>query len=284
MNLPATLLFVSFAFQTSGVPAKYLATAPAKDKVLAKVNGAPITAGDVEDFLWQWRGQEATSDLIGMKVMMAAAAKAKVTVTDKEIEDAMQTQIANLTPQVTKGLSPDDFMLSMGFTRSRSWIRIKTELLLNKLAALDFKPAQYIKVSTIVIKPEGPTTAALSNAAKKADLFYDKLIKGESWESVLQLSSTIQGVIDSKGSVGWRTIDAFPQEVRSEFNQVKVGGYTKPVQTQNGFQIFRIDMFGKDAKEADLKEAVDIHVLSNRPATLQKVQSENKVERFPQNS
>jgi len=284
MNLPAAILFISFAVQTSGVPAKYLATAPGKEKVLAKVNGLPITAGEVEDFLWQWRGQEATADLITLRVMQAAAAKAKISVTDQEIEDTMQAQIANLTPGVTGGLSPEDYMLNMGFTKSRSWIRIKSELLLNKLAALDFKATDYIKVSTIIVKPESVSSASLSNAAKKADLFYDKLIKGESWDSVLQLSTTVQAQIDAKGIVGWRKIDAFPQEVRNEFAQAKVGGYTKPVQTQNGFQIFRIDMFGKDAKGADLKEAIDIHALSNRATVLRKIQSENKVERFSQNS
>lgn len=283
MNLSAICIFVAFTLQNADIPSKYLTPAPAKDKVLAKVDGVEIKAGDVESLLWEWRGQEVVADLVSYQMMKNAASKAKVSVADKEVDDALEQQLAAITPQMTGGKPRDQYLLDQGFTKSRLWMRLKTELLLNKIAALDFKPDEYIKISTIIVKAESTSTASATAAAKKADLFYDKLIKGASWESVLQLSTTDVRTLDANGLVGWRKIEAFPEEVRLEMAKSKAGGYTKPALTANGFQIFRIEMYGRDAKGKDLQDAIDIHVASVRASVLQKIRSESKVERITQN-
>jgi len=285
MNLSSILILVTFALQGSGdVPAKYNPHAPAKDKVLAKVNGKEIKAEDVEDLLWQWRGQEALADLTSYQMMKDAATKRNVSVTDDEVEKAMTAQLAQVAQGMPAGANLDDYILSQGFTKSRFWMRLKTQLLLDKMAAVDFKATDYVKISSMVVKPESITSASLQNAAKKADLFYDKLIKGAKWEDVLNLSTTDTNVLDAKGLLGWRRIDAFPEVVRNELLTLKPGGYTKPAQMPSGFQIFRLEMFGKDAKGKDLDDAIAIHAVSNRAKVLEKIRSESKVERIPQNS
>jgi hypothetical protein len=63
----------------------------------------------------------------------------------------------------------------------------------------------------------------------------------------------------------------FPQSTQLEFKQIKVGGYTKPVLTQYGFQVFRLDMLGKDAKALELDKLKDDYVMANQQAFLNKL-------------
>jgi foldase protein PrsA len=278
------LIAVASFISQADVPAKYIKPAPKPTEVVAKVDGVEIKASDVQDLLWQWRGQEALADLISYQVIKNAAAKEKVSVTDPEVQTALDEQLAQFTPQALQGKTLDQYLMEQGFTVSRLWIRIKTELLLNKIAAKDFKPVEYVKVSTIVIRPENTSTKALTDAAKKADLFYEMLTKGDSWDKVLNLSTTDPRTLGSKGLVGWRRVDAFPSLIQEEFKTLKTGGFSKPTQTANGFQIFRIDMQGKDAKGKELSDAEAIHINSNKNEVATKIRSTSKIEKFPQNS
>ena len=281
----STIFVVAALFAQKGeIPDKYLLPAPASDKVVARVDGVSIKASEVEALLWEWRGQEALADLISFRMMKNAAEKMKITVSDVDVQKELDTQISQISPAATGGKPVDVYLLEQGFTKSRLWLRIKTELLLNKMASKDFAAADYVKVSTIVVRPESTSTAAMAAAAKKADVFYDMLNKGESWDKVLRLSTIDERTVESKGLVGWRRIEAFPFEIQQEFLKAKAGGFTKPKQTNNGFQIFRLEMLGKDAKDQDLADAETIHIQSTKPTIASKIRTESKVERFLQNS
>lgn len=280
MLVSAILAIGGFLVQAD-IPAKYLTPAPKPEQVVAKVDGVEIKAADVADLLWQWRSQEAVADLISYQVIKNAAAKEQVSVTDAEVQKALDEQLAQITPQVLQGKPLDQYLLEQGFTSSRLWLRLKTELLLNKITLKDFKPADYVKVSTIVVRPVSTSTGALTDAAKKADAYYEMLGKGEVWEKVLSYSTTDQRTLDSKGLVGWRLFTAFPQLVQDEMKSLKAGAITKPVQTTNGFQIFRIEMFGKDAKEGELADAETAHIGANKNAVANKIRSAAKIERMP---
>ncbi len=280
MLVSAILAIGGFLVQAD-IPAKYLTPVPKSTQVVAKVDGVEIKASEVADLLWQWRSQEAVADLISYQVIKNAAVKEQVSVTDAEVQKALDEQLAQFTPQVLQGKSLDQYLLEQGFTSSRLWLRLKTELLLNKITLKDFKPADYVKVSTIVVRPESTSTAALTDAAKKADAYYEMLGKGEAWEKVLTYSTTDQRTLDSKGLVGWRLFTAFPQLVQDEMKTLKAGGITKPVQTNNGFQIFRIEMFGKDAKDGELTDAETAHIGANKNAVANRIRSAAKIERMP---
>lgn len=282
MFLSLCLSIAAFSAQID-VPAKYLTPAPTANKVVAKVDGVDIKASDVEALLWQWRGQEATVDLISYQVIKNASVKEQVAIDDTEVQKALDAQLAQLTPDILQGKTVDEYLLTQGFTKSRLWIRIKTELLLNKIAAKDFKAEDYVKISTVMIKPENTSTKALTDAAKKMDVFYDMLKKGDEWEKVLSLSTSDQSTLAAKGLVGWRRVDALPAMVRQELATLKNGDVTKPVQTQNGFQIFRIEMLGKDAKGEDLLSAEGIHIASNKNAVAKRIHSAAKIEKLSQN-
>jgi parvulin-like peptidyl-prolyl isomerase len=280
MVLSAALAVASFLVQAD-IPAKYLTPAPKPAQVVAKVDGVEIKASDVSDLLWQWRSQEALADLISYQVIKNAAQKENVAVADAEVQKEVDLQLGQFTPQILQGKTVEQYLLDQGFTPSRIWLRVKTELLLNEIAAKDFKATEYVKVSTIVVRPESTSTKALTDAAKKADLFYDMLAKGDAWEKVLNLSTTDMRTQETKGLVGWRKLDAFPTMVQDEMKAGKTGNITKPVQTANGFQIFRVEVYGKDAKDRDLEEAKLTHVAAVKSAVANRIRSEAKIERFP---
>lgn len=283
MLLSAIFVIGGFLAQ-SDIPAKYITAAPKPNQVVAKVDGVEIKASDVTDLLWQWRSQETLADIISYQVIKNASVKEQVTVTDAEVQKSVDEQMAQFTPEVLQGKPLDLYLQEQGFTMSRMWLRIKTELLLNKIALKNFKPVEYIKVSTIVVRAVSTSTAALTDAAKKADSYYEMLTKGEPWDKVLSYTTADQRTLDSKGLVGWRLISAFPQIVQDEMKTLSSGKYTKPVQTSNGFQIFRIDALGKDAKGQDLAEAETTHINSNKNAIATKIRAASKIDRFPQNS
>jgi foldase protein PrsA len=262
------------------IPKKYLLPAPTADKVVAKVNGVEIKASDVEDLLWQWRGQEATNDLINYLLIKQEAQKRGVTVTEKEVEDAIDVQLSQLASQLNPGQTPEQFLEQQGVkSRSRLFLRIRTELLLNKMAVADLKQEQYVKVSTIVVRPEAQDTKAIAAAAKKADDLYSKLQKGGTWESALNATTQDPQVQSTKGLLGWRALDAFPEPARTELGKFKIGQFTKPVQTANGFQIFRVDGRGVDAKGKELDELKAVYTQVGRQQILTKLRSEAKIER-----
>ncbi len=282
MLLSAIFAIGGFLLQAD-VPAKYAKPAPKPTQVVAKVDGVDIKASDVSDLLWEWRSQETLADIISYQVIKNAAVKQQVTTTDAEVQKFLDEQIAQLTPTLPAGKTVDQYLMEQGFTMSRMWLRVKTEVLLNKIALKDLKPLEYVKVSTIVVRPVSTSTTALTEAAKKADSFYEMLSKGEKWETVLGYSTSDPSTLESKGLVGWRLLSAFPELVQEEFKAQKLGAMTKPVQTNNGFQIFRIDGFGKDAKGKDLTDLENTHINSRKTTIANKIRSESKIERFSQN-
>ena len=161
----------------------------------------------------------------------------------------------------------------------RSFLRVKTEILLRKLILVNFKQEEYVKISTIVIKAASASTADVKVALEKADKTYGRLTGGEKWEDVLLSVTDDARARASLGQVGWRPITLFPESTRKELS-AKKGGITKPAQTQNGIQIFRIDATGKDATAAELLELQESYVGGQRQQFMAKLRADAKVEKF----
>jgi parvulin-like peptidyl-prolyl isomerase len=282
MNL-YTLALTLALLQSQGIgdiPKQYLTASPPFDKVVARVNGKDIKASDVNDLLWQWRGSEATTDLISYVLIKTEAQKQQVDVSDKEVDEMLQKQIAQITPQIPQGRTVDDVLMDQGFPRSRLYLRIRTGMLADRLVLKGMDPAKFVKFSTIIVQPESAATTAISTAAKKADDLYARLKKGDDWDAVLNSATQNPNAIKSKGLVGWRELEALPEVTRTEMAGLKAGQFTKPVQTANGFQIFRIEIKGADAKGQDLEDLKNTYLQANRNAFLNKLRSEARIEKF----
>ncbi|HVL39572.1 MAG TPA: peptidylprolyl isomerase [Fimbriimonadaceae bacterium] len=253
---------------------------PPPDAVVAQVDGHAIKASEVDRLLWEWRGQEVLNELIDTRLIARAAAEAKVSVTEKEVEERLAAQLEQMKPQLPPETTPESYLLAQGFPRDRLLLRIRNEMLVNKMALEGFDVRQFVKVSTIVVPVQSPSAEHLKEGVERAQAVYDRLKKGESWDEVLNSVVTDPAVQRSHGLLGWRQLDAFPPPARQELAALEPGGFTKPVQTQNGFQIFRLDAKSDQLRGQELESVRAMYLQTARMSFMQRLRSEAKIERL----
>ena len=83
---------------------------------------------------------------------------------------------------------------------------------------------------------------------------YDRIKAGEKWDKLVDELTVEQAAKQNRGFLGWRNLSLFPKEALSEIETLKKGDITKPVQTSNGIQMFRIE----DKGDAATKEEIEI--------------------------
>lgn len=270
--------------QTQGalldVPKSLLKPTPAVNQVLAKVNGVEIKTSDVEALLWEWRKSEVVNELITYALVKDAAAKAEIMVADEEVDKEVKALLEGIKASLPPGQTLEQAMEQEGTSPSRLFIRVKTEILLRKTILKGFDPKEYVKISTIVIKPGSASTEDLKVALEKSEKAYNRLVGGEQWMQVLASVTTDERALASEGLVGWRPVALFPDSVKAELASLKKGGFSKPAQTQNGIQIFRVDALGREATAVEMQELHESYVGGQRQQTMAKLRAAAKIERF----
>lgn len=275
-NLAALLLPLLASPQQGPLPDSVLPKAPSADKVVAKVNGVEIRASDVEALLWDWRGQEVTQDLITYHLILGESKRLKVEVKPSEIARAYDERLAEYKQTIAPGANLDEVLRAQGFPKSRLYLRVHTELLVNRIAMLDFRPDNFVRVSTALYRPGAPGKAP----AERAQAAHGQLTKGEAWSKIVQESDLDENSKAAQGMLGWRAVAAFPEGSRAEIRAAKPGGYSKPVTMPDGsVQLFRVDKHGIDAKDAEARDLQDGYLNSARQKLLERLRAEAKIER-----
>src|ERR1044072_3509584 len=176
--LPAIAVMLAYAQGLGAfgqdVPGKYLTPAPAAGAVVARVNGFDIKTEDMAPYLWQWRGYDVMQDLITYQIVKGEADKMRGGGTHAESEKVLAAGLEEMKKNIRPGENLDDAMLRQGFTRSRLFLRYKTEGLLNALAVRMYDTKKLVKVSTFVF-PHTTEAASISLAIKRAEAAYDRL-------------------------------------------------------------------------------------------------------------
>ena len=245
---------LNLGVRRQGVGMSEVSKAPRPDQALAKVNGVEIKASEIEDLLWEARGAEILTEFIYYRVAKQEADRLKIIVTDSEVNEAVAKELKSLKANFPEGTSDEDALAQGGQSSGRLRLATRTNLLLTKIAFSDFDPKLYVRVSTIIVKPKSNSAADLSTAILACQSAYSRLQKGEKWETLVdELVEETQGR-QARGYLGWRLISAFPEESQKEFLTIKDAGVTKPVQTSNGIQIFRIEGRGSSLKTGDLDQ------------------------------
>lgn len=263
------------------MPSKYRTPAPKPSDAVAKVGGKAITASEVEPYLWQWLGKEATNDVISYVLVAQDAGKRGVSVADADVDKAVDAEIASV--KSSQGGSAEqavDWLRTQGFTRSRLFMRLKAKLLMDKILEADFHPDAYVKVATIVVKVPSADASAVSSSIAHAQDAYDRLKKGQKWDFVLESVSNSATGMKTHGVLGWRELSAFPESVQKELVTLPVGGFTHPAETTNGIQIFRLDEHGRDAKGKELDALKNLYMETARPAYIARLKAQGGVQNF----
>jgi hypothetical protein len=275
----SALLFALAAQQGGPLLSSVLPKPPAPDQVVARVNGEPILAREVSPYLWDWRGSEVAQDLVTYHLIMGAAKKAGIRATVPEIQKAFDARLAAMRAEAPPGSDAEEILRAKGFPKSRLYLRVHTDLLLDGLVMRSFSPAGYVRVSTLPYRPASDGAQEISAAIERAQGAYDRLVKGGSWATELQATDADAGLKSRNGILGWRMISAFPASTRRELTTAKPGGLTKPVQAGGAIQIFRIEDLGAAAKGADLAELRTAYLASERQGFIDALRKSAKIER-----
>jgi parvulin-like peptidyl-prolyl isomerase len=252
-------------------------TRPLPTKVLATVNGQPITGATVEQYLWDWKADEIIDTLVNFQIVDGEAKRLKLTVTPAEVQEQLNTALASVKSSVPAGTDVWQALKDKGYPPSRVMMTIRSSVLLDKIVALDFKPTDYVDVSTIIVKPKSPSAEDDAAAMKTAQGYYDQLTKGDDWLKVLGASTTDANIVKNQGRIGWRMLTLFPPDSKTELVKLKAGQATHPVKTPYGIQIFKLNAFGTTAAAADLKQMKDEFLQSHRNEVLTKLRGQAKI-------
>lgn len=266
MLSPILIALSLFLSPQDGFPTAHLVPKPAADAVVGRVNGAEIKASQVEPYLWDWHAQAVFEQLAYYKLVADQAAKTGIRVTDAEVE----AKVGSRTEQVKTQLQ--------GMSKAQVFLLSKMEVLLDKLALRDFSALNFYKVSTIVVRPESEQATAIAAAIQKADAAYQRLQKGEKWETVIKSVVGDQRLAANNGLLGWRNLSAFPATVGAEMKALKPGQVTKPAQTQFGIQIFRLEAKGDALAGQELEDLKGQFLQATRQGIFSKLRESAKIE------
>ncbi len=229
--------------------------------VVGSVNGSPVTKGELLKTLWLWNGPSTLQDMLTQKMIEQAAKKAKVSISDADLQKKAQEAVNRM------GMKDINALLNQyRITYYRFMTGIRVNALAEKTAqngvkTTDAEFAQWIKARHILIKfPDGEKDQAKKEAAAKAkiDEVNAKVKAGEDFSKLAdQYSEDPGNTKDGKkqgGSLGWFTKGRMVKEFEQAAYALKAGEVSEPVKTQYGYHIIKVDELGKDTKGAERED------------------------------
>jgi foldase protein PrsA len=251
---------------------------PAPDKVIATVNGQKIYAREVAGYIWEWNMGPTLESFTTLAILQQEADRRKVVVSDSEVTARAQSQLAEYQARLPKGQDMMAALKQRGITMSRLVVFCRTQLLLEKIASLDFKPENYVRVASIIVGQKDETTAALSVALASANAAYDALKKGDPWVTVIQKYSTQEQFAAGGGERGWILIADLPKEIQAEAATAKVNGYLPPAKDQHGVEVFRVEGHGQTATPGEMTTLKSRYLGEIERAMITQLQKNAKIE------
>lgn len=261
------------------VPAAFLIAKPAPDTVLARVGDVEIRVSALEPLVWDWSVNDALEEMISAQAILNEAKRVGVSVSEATVTEETQKGLKQLAETLPPGKTMRAALAEQGTTPSRAFLRMRNKLLLDAISLKTFSAEGFVKVSTIVIRPKNEQTPALSEAIKRADDAYLRLTQGAKWSDLLKENAKDEATLKSDGLLGWRSVSAFPETVQTDLKALKPGGYTKPAQTVNGFQIFRLEAHGTNASPDDLATIKTAYLDQVRGETYNRIRTSAKIEK-----
>jgi len=261
--------------------------------VVATVDGKEIKGSELERQLQALQGQlmrrvtpeqlgqmmprlqqQAVANLVNEKLLLAAAAKKNITISDAELGKAKEDVMKGAPPGQTlesalaqANLTMDEFTAQM---RDGLTIRKLMEDVVSKAEVSDadvkdfydknpdhFKKPETVSARHILIKVDDTTDEAKkAEARKKAETVRERLVKGEDFATVCAETSDDPGSKDNGGLYeNFPRGQMVPPFEEAAFTQ-KAGEVGPLVETQFGFHIIKVEKHN-EAGMADLTEVKD---------------------------
>ena len=247
---------------------------PAVDRIVASVDGDPITMREVKDFAAQ-RGQPIQTDdfassdaakvavkaLIGEKLLEQEVKKYDDKVDDAQIDKYIQqlrqdkhmSDAEFRTQLQASGISYDDL-------RKRARLDIEKAMMIEQevRAKIDVPDAdikayydthkedftitkERLKLAQILIAlPPNPTAAQLSAAQKKADMIRARAAKGDDFGDLARLYSDDESKSNG-GELGWFAPSDVMDQILAAVKPLKPGEISAPVRTSHGIHVVKLE-------------------------------------------
>jgi parvulin-like peptidyl-prolyl isomerase len=247
---------------------------PAVDRIVASVDGDPITMREVKDFAAQ-RGQPIQTDdfassdaakvavkaLIGEKLLEQEVKKYDDKVDDAQIDKYIQqlrqdkhmSDAEFRTQLQASGISYDDL-------RKRARLDIEKAMMIEQevRAKIDVPDAdikayydthkedftitkERLKLAQILIAlPPNPTAAQLSAAQKKADMIRARAAKGGDFGDLARVYSDDESKSNG-GELGWFAPSDVMDQILAAVKPLKPGEISAPIRTSHGIHIVKLE-------------------------------------------
>lgn len=232
-----------------------------KSTYVAKIDNTKITQSELDEALNKQYGSATLETLIQEKIVNLEAAKQKVTVSNKDIEEqitALQTQYggeeALNTALASSNMTLDDLKTSL-----------KTSVLISKMIekTLDTSDATlkaYLKENESTFSTTAQVKASHILVEKKetADKIKKQLDEGADFATLAKKYSTDTGSKENGGDLGYFAAADMVEEFSNEAFSMKKGEISDPVKSDYGYHIIKVTGIkdAKSAEYADVKEEV----------------------------
>ncbi|MGD0672503.1 MAG: peptidylprolyl isomerase [Candidatus Binatus sp.] len=279
---------------------------PALDRVVASVDGEPITMREVKDFAAQ-RGQPIETDdfassdaakvvvkeLIGEKLLEQEVKKYDDKVDDAQIDKYIQqlrqdkhmSDVEFRAQLQASGISYDDL-------RKRARLDIEKAMMIDQevRAKVDVPDAdikafydahkedftitkERLKLAQILIElPPNPTAAQVSAAQKKADMIRARAAKGDDFGDLARVYSDDESKSNG-GELGWFAPSDVMDQILAAVRPLKPGEISAPIRTSHGIHIVKLEEHQVPGVQplADVKTLIRAHLVDEQSgAQLQK--------------
>ena len=265
------------------------------EKVAAVVNNNVILESDVNDMLKTVKAstdpknlpndkllrQQIIDRLVTENLILQKAAKAKITISDNEVTDAIEKIAAE------NGMSIDELrgkLVTMGVSYSVYRDRIQNDMLIEQTQMNEVKhrinisnkeiedlakniaqqPTNNIdvKISHILISvPENASKQQIDTATNKARDIVNRAQKGENFAKLATSYSNDEFALKG-GSMGWNKLNELPTIFEERLIRAPKGSIIGPIRSGVGFHILKVDDSRTEApKTITVQEVNARHIL-----------------------
>ncbi len=247
---------------------------PAVDRIVASVDGDPITMREVKDFAAQ-RGEPLQTDDFASSDAAKAALKAligeklleqEVKKFDDKVDDAQVDKYIQQLRQ-DKHMSDEEFRAKLqasGMTYDDLRKRVRQDIGKAMMieqevrAKIDVPEAdikayydahkedftitkERLKLAQILIAlPPKPTAAQVSDAQKKADMIRARAAKGDDFSDLARVYSDDESKSNG-GELGWFAPSDVMDQILAAVKALKPGEISAPIRTSHGIHIVKLE-------------------------------------------
>ncbi|WNS79959.1 peptidylprolyl isomerase [Domibacillus sp. DTU_2020_1001157_1_SI_ALB_TIR_016] len=235
----------------------FFATAGSSAETIAEVGGTKITKDDLYDSLVKMYGADAAESLIADKIVEKEAAKEKVQVTDKEIQEELDATIESYGGEEAYKSALESSGMTEADMKEEIKVYLETVKLLEpRIEITDeeietyfnenkdtFATSEQVEASHILVDDEA---TAKEVAAKLAD--------GEDFAALAKEYSTDTTSAENGGELGYFGTGEMTEEFEKAAFAMEIGEISEPVKTDYGYHIIKVTG-KKEAKAANLEDS-----------------------------